>query len=177
MLHPTRGLTSGKGGDSASFADVDMEEEVRAAYDLVKTVDVLDVSTGEFATVSSFARLTRCTEGTHVWRTAEDSYKERVSRVENQIIALLRDRLGAARNTRELLRVFSRFNALFVRPKVRGAVQDHQSQLLDSVKEDIRRLHEKFKQSVRLLLHPFNEIQDDVRIVQALRSLSYVSAS
>jgi hypothetical protein len=46
MLHPTRGLTAGKGGESASFADVDMEEEVRAAYDLVKTVDVLDVSTG-----------------------------------------------------------------------------------------------------------------------------------
>jgi dynein heavy chain 1 len=94
------------------------------------------------------SRTDRGTEGTHLWRTAEDGYKERVSRVENQIIALLRDRLGAARNTRELLRVFSRFNALFVRPKVRGAVQDHQSQLLDSVKEDIRRLHEKFKQSV-----------------------------
>jgi hypothetical protein len=38
--------------------------------------------------------------------------------VENQIIARLRDRLGTARNANEMFRVFSKFNALFVRPKV-----------------------------------------------------------
>ena len=41
-----------------------------------------------------------------------------MSRVENQIIARLRDRLGTARNANEMFRVFSKFNALFVRPKV-----------------------------------------------------------
>ena len=139
MLHPTRGIgvmaasIGGAATRGSTIADVDMEDEVRAAYELVKGVDVLDTSA----------------EGTTVWLAAEEAYNERVSRVENQIIALLRDRLGAARNTRELLRVFSRFNALFVRAKVRSAVQDHQSQLLDSVKDDIRRLHEKFKQSYK----------------------------
>lgn len=49
---------------------------------------------------------------------AENAYNERVSRVENQIIARLRDRLGTARNANEMFRVFSKFNALFVRPKV-----------------------------------------------------------
>ena len=38
--------------------------------------------------------------------------------MENQIIARLRDRLGTARNANEMFRVFSKFNALFVRPKV-----------------------------------------------------------
>jgi dynein heavy chain 1 len=50
--------------------------------------------------------------------TAENAYNERIARVENQIIARLRDRLGTARNANEMFRVFSKFNALFVRPKV-----------------------------------------------------------
>jgi dynein heavy chain 1, cytosolic len=55
---------------------------------------------------------------------AENAYNERVARVENQIIARLRDRLGTARNANEMFRVFSKFNALFVRPKVRGFSND-----------------------------------------------------
>jgi hypothetical protein len=51
---------------------------------------------------------------------AENAYNERVARVENQIIARSRDRLGTARTANEMFRVFSKFNALFVRPKVRG---------------------------------------------------------
>lgn len=70
---------------------------------------------------------------------------ERVSRVENQIIARLRDRLGTARNASEMFRVFSRFNALFVRPKIRGAIQEYQTTLIDSVKEDIADLHRAFR--------------------------------
>ena len=70
----------------------------------------------------SFYRLT-CVlnaEGTEIWVTAENAYNERVSRVEDQILARLRDRLGPARNAKEMFRVFSKFNALFVRPKVRA---------------------------------------------------------
>lgn len=68
-----------------------------------------------------------------------------------------------------MFRVFSKFNALFVRPKIRGAsrlplllrlgdgdsrafaparagaIAEYQSQLIDSVKDDIRRLQDKFK--------------------------------
>ena len=65
-------------------------------------------------------RKTISSEGTEIWITAEASYNERVARVENQIISRLRDRLGSARNANEMFRVFSKFNALFVRPKIRG---------------------------------------------------------
>ena len=82
-------------------------------------------------------------DGTEIWVTAENAYNERVARVENQIISRLRDRLGSARNANEMFRVFSKFNALFVRPKIRGAIQEYQTQLIDSVKEDIKRLHDK----------------------------------
>ena len=58
-------------------------------------------------------------DGTEIWVAAENAYNEWVVRVENQIIARLRDRLGTARNANGMFRVFSNFNALFVRPKVR----------------------------------------------------------
>lgn len=88
-------------------------------------------------------------EGTEIWVQAETAYNERVSRVENQIIARLRDRLGTAKSANEMFRVFSKFNALFVRPKIRGAIQEYQTQLIDSVKEDINKLHDKFKMQYR----------------------------
>lgn len=72
-----------------------------------------------------------------------------MARVENQIIARLRDRLGTARNANEMFRVFSRFNALFVRPKIRGAIQEYQTNLIESVKEDIASLHSKFRASYK----------------------------
>ncbi|ORX61965.1 dynein heavy chain [Hesseltinella vesiculosa] len=119
--------------ESVSISDINAVEEVKLAYESVKNIDVLDVSP----------------EGTEIWIQAEGVYNERVSRVENQIIARLRDRLGTAKNANEMFRVFSKFNALFVRPKIRGAIQEYQTQLIDSVKEDINRLHDKFKMQYR----------------------------
>jgi dynein heavy chain 1 len=114
---------------ASTLGDIDMEAEVRQAYESVKEVDILDVSA----------------EGTSFWISAETAYNERVARVENHIISRLRDRLGAARNANEMFRVFSKFNALFVRPKIRGAIAEYQTQLIDSVKDDIRALQDKFK--------------------------------
>lgn len=70
--------------------------------------------------------LTHLLEGTEMWVVAEVTYNERVSRVENQIIASLRDRLGIAKNANEMFRVFSKFNALFVRPKVKLVPGNHE---------------------------------------------------
>ncbi|CAO3598448.1 unnamed protein product [Absidia cylindrospora] len=119
--------------ESVSISDINAVEEVKLAYESVKNIDILDVSP----------------EGTEIWVQAENVYNERVSRVENQIIARLRDRLGTAKNANEMFRVFSKFNALFVRPKIRGAIQEYQTQLIDSVKEDINKLHDKFKMQYR----------------------------
>ena len=112
------------------IGDVDAVEEVAQAYAALRDVDVLDVSP----------------EGTQIWSQAEETYNERTSRVENSIIARLRDRLATAKNANEMFRVFSKFNALFIRPKIRGAIGEYQTQLIDNVKHDIAALHERFKQ-------------------------------
>lgn len=99
------------------------------AYENVKEVDGLDVSK----------------EGAEAWEAAMKRYDERIDRVETRITARLRDQLGTAKNANEMFRIFSRFNALFVRPHIRGAIREYQTQLIQRVKDDIESLHDKFK--------------------------------
>uniref|UniRef100_A0A1A8G9X4 Cytoplasmic dynein 1 heavy chain 1 n=2 Tax=Nothobranchius TaxID=28779 RepID=A0A1A8G9X4_9TELE len=110
-------------------ADANAIEEVNLAYENVKEVDGLDVSK----------------EGVEAWEAAMKRYDERIDRVETRITARLRDQLGTAKNANEMFRIFSRFNALFVRPHIRGAIREYQTQLIQRVKDDIESLHDKFK--------------------------------
>ncbi|XP_073783095.1 cytoplasmic dynein 1 heavy chain 1 isoform X2 [Danio rerio] len=110
-------------------ADANAIEEVNLAYENVKEVDGLDVSK----------------EGMEAWEAAMKRYDERIDRVETRITARLRDQLGTAKNANEMFRIFSRFNALFVRPHIRGAIREYQTQLIQRVKDDIESLHDKFK--------------------------------
>jgi hypothetical protein len=48
MTGPTKGLGAGVGGG------MDMEEEVKEAYEVVKRIDVLDVSVGVYPLFLSF---------------------------------------------------------------------------------------------------------------------------
>ncbi|KIK23286.1 hypothetical protein PISMIDRAFT_11055 [Pisolithus microcarpus 441] len=93
-------------------------------------------------------------QGTEIWVAAENAYNERVARVENQIIARLRDRLGTARNAKRNVQSILQVQRLVctvegVFDPIRGAIQEYQTQLIDSVKEDIKRLHDKFKTQYR----------------------------
>ena len=88
-----------------------MEEEVKEAYEVVKRIDVWMLALVSPFLFSSFHTLiwVPYTEGAEIWVTAENAYNERVSRVENQILARLRHRLGTARNAKEMFRVFSKW--------------------------------------------------------------------
>ncbi|KAF7196635.1 Dynein heavy chain, cytoplasmic [Pseudocercospora fuligena] len=123
-------LTDGANGPVIveEMGDVDAAEEIAQAYTVVKDVDVLDISP----------------EGERLWTQAETAYNERTARVENSIIARLRDRLAVAKTANEMFRVFSRFNALFVRPKIKGAIAEYQAQLLSNVRDDIDGLQKRF---------------------------------
>ncbi|KAK3073664.1 dynein heavy chain, partial [Teratosphaeriaceae sp. CCFEE 6253] len=110
------------------IGDVDAVEEIAQAYLAVKDVDVLDISP----------------EGERLWTRAEAAYNERTARVENSIIARLRDRLAVAKSANEMFRVFSKFNSLFVRPKIRGAIAEYQVQLISNVRDDIETLQKRF---------------------------------
>ncbi|KAF6780273.1 hypothetical protein AHF37_00288 [Paragonimus kellicotti] len=121
--------TSGKDQPLLDASDANAIEDVNLAYEIVKEVDCLDVTK----------------EGTDAWEAAIKRYDERIDRVETRITARLRDLLGTAKNANEMFRYFSRFNALFVRPHIRGAIREYQTQLIQRVKDDIEALHSKFK--------------------------------
>ena len=76
-------------------------------------------------------------------------YDERIDRVETRIAARLRDQLGTAKSANEMFRIFSRYNALFVRAHIRGAIREYQTQLIQRVKDDIESLHNKFKVCIK----------------------------
>ncbi|XP_063712959.1 cytoplasmic dynein 1 heavy chain 1-like isoform X4 [Symsagittifera roscoffensis] len=115
--------------DLIDASDANAIDEVNLAYENIKEIDCLDVSN----------------EGATSWEAAKRRYDERIDRVETRITSKLRDQLGTARNANEMFRIFSRFNALFVRPHIRGAIREYQTQLIQRVKDDIEHLHDKFK--------------------------------
>ena len=83
--------------------------------------------------------------GQQEWESTKKRYDKCIDHAESEITARLRDKLGAAKTATEMFRVFSRFNALFVRPRIRGAIQEYQTSLIQQVKDDVHRLQEKFK--------------------------------
>ena len=115
----------------SSLASSGGREEIKAAYNTVSGIDVLDLSE----------------EGNNKWEIARKKYSEHVDRVESQIASRLRDKLATAKNANEMFRIFGQFSALLRRPRIVGATREYQNQLLQRVKEDIEILHEKFIKS------------------------------
>ncbi|KAH0477442.1 MAG: hypothetical protein KVP17_003594 [Porospora cf. gigantea B] len=112
-------------GDSRNLA-VTLGRELQKAFE-VFGFDVLDCSPA----------------GKTTWDSALKVYEERVGKVETQIGMQLQQRLAGASSSTEMFRVFSEFNAIFFRKKIRAAIQHYQAQLLQQVKEDLRLLQVK----------------------------------
>ncbi|KAJ1517337.1 hypothetical protein HMI55_000021, partial [Coelomomyces lativittatus] len=127
---PTSKLNSSVGSSSSWHQEhTNALDAVDSAYAPLRTLDVLDVSV----------------EGAEIWTRYEKAYNDRVGFLENMIVVHLRDTLATSKNANEMFRVFSKFNALFVRQKIRAAIQEYQDQLIETVKKDIKSLQDKFR--------------------------------
>ncbi|KAK8797138.1 hypothetical protein WA158_004348 [Blastocystis sp. Blastoise] len=84
-------------------------------------------------------------DGTSMWKLLQQEYDQQIDEVEKQIIINLKEKLSNTKTSDEMFRVFKRFNALFVRPRIQGAIQQFQSQLIKQVREDMEQLQHKFK--------------------------------
>jgi dynein heavy chain 1 len=107
--------------------------EISSAFRLMLAVDPVDVTR----------------EGVVTWESAKRAYDRCIDRLESRIIERLTDRLGAAKTADEMFRVFSKFNALFFRPRIRGAIQQFQTRLIGTVERDIEALQVKFKRTYK----------------------------
>ncbi|WFC97970.1 hypothetical protein MYAM1_000690 [Malassezia yamatoensis] len=107
--------------------------ELSAAMDPMQLIDALDVSE----------------KGTTLLSQAETRYNKRIAHVESLLVEKLRSLLDDAHSAREQLRILAQCNKLFVRPKIRAAVQEYQQVLLKSVQSDIDTLYAKFRAGFR----------------------------
>lgn len=117
-----------KGESWFGLAESGALNKVQSAILALNKIDVLDTTQ----------------DGTDQWQNAENRYNEDISKVENLIITRLRDKLSTCSTASDMFRCFSKFNALFIRPKIRGAIHEYQTLLIERVKDDIKKLHAKF---------------------------------
>ncbi|SBS80798.1 dynein heavy chain, putative [Plasmodium ovale] len=103
---------------------INLHKELNSAYDIFLPVDSLDLSK----------------RGEDIWEKTKFSYESKINRVESQITFKLRDKLGGAKTSTEMFNAFSKFNPLFFRPKIKGAIQEYQNSLIQIVVDDLRKL-------------------------------------
>jgi dynein heavy chain 1 len=71
-------------------------------------------------------------------------YEKRISKTEERIIRILEERLSTARSADDMFHVFGVFSPLFFRPAIRNAVNSFRASLVHNVREDVKRLQDKF---------------------------------
>ena len=113
-------------------SDGDFLAELSEAYQvLVRTnTDIYDLSSNN---------------GNMMWSNSILHYEKRLEKIEDRITRILDERLHAAKSADEMFRIFALFNPLFFRPSIRNAVNAFRATLMKSVREDVRRLQDKFK--------------------------------
>uniref|UniRef100_A0A183BLW5 Dynein heavy chain, cytoplasmic n=2 Tax=Globodera pallida TaxID=36090 RepID=A0A183BLW5_GLOPA len=126
MISRVLRFTGSKSLESFGVIDSNPEMEIGKAYDAVKELSYLDLSP----------------QGQQAWESAMQYYKDHISRVEAELASRLRDQLGGAKNADEMFTIFSRYNALLVRPHIHSAIREYQTTLIERVKSDIVSLQE-----------------------------------
>eukprot|EP00917_Polyrhabdina_sp_WS-2016_P007442 GHVP01016658.1.p1 GENE.GHVP01016658.1~~GHVP01016658.1.p1 ORF type:complete len:4656 (-),score=837.71 GHVP01016658.1:4666-18633(-) len=116
-------LSEGKAPESMTH------REITSAFKVFATVDCNDVTPA----------------GVEQWHSAKKAYDTKIDNAEAQIIKKLRESLDSARSANEMFQVFAKCNALFFRPRIRGAIQEFQSTLVEEVNRNIKDLQKKFK--------------------------------
>ncbi|CEF66963.1 Dynein heavy chain, cytoplasmic [Strongyloides ratti] len=103
-------------------------KQIDFAYETIKNVDAIDTTE----------------HGSERWFEAIKHYEEIIDRVETQIASKLCDQLNRAKDASEMFGIFSNYNALFIRPAIRGAIKQYQDKLIERVKADIQELKHRY---------------------------------
>ncbi|CRG93244.1 dynein heavy chain, putative [Plasmodium gallinaceum] len=131
---------------------INLNKDINLAYSIFLSLDALDLSkTGE-----------------DLWEKAKISYESKINRVESQITFKLRDQLGGAKTSSEMFNAFSKFNPLFFRPKISGAIQEYQNTLIQIVVDDLRKLQ---------MIYINGYLKSDSEKVSTIRDIPLVAGS
>lgn len=79
-----------------------------------------------------------------MWEAAKKQYENRTSKIEDEMTRRLKQKLEqAGDNANEMFAVFTVYNKLLGRPKIRAAITQYQSKLTSNVQSDIELLKQK----------------------------------
>jgi len=133
--------------------------DIKESYDVFcKSVNVLDISK----------------EGQLAWDNAKKAYDLATSKIEQQLTQLLKNKLAKAATASDMLQVFSDFNKLLMRPKIRATITQYQSQLLNQVHKDIDKLKNKLFQQDKMdkTLNKARDLPDIVNKIVWMNNLN-----
>jgi len=72
------------------------------------------------------------------------SYESSIDEIENNLSSLLHSKLSSATSAEEMFKHFSKFNPLFVRPRIRSAIKHYQTELIKNVSNSVALIQKKF---------------------------------
>ncbi|KAH8584742.1 dynein heavy chain [Cryptosporidium sp. chipmunk genotype I] len=105
------------------------KKDLQQAYACVANINILDLSA----------------IGLETWEAGKQAYNNKVDASETLLIKQLREQLSGCGNTLEMFRILGRYNPLFFRPRIRSAVEEYQSILLDKVQSDFQLLQLRYQ--------------------------------
>ena len=102
--------------------------ELDTAYELFTPIDVLDTSV----------------DGQDLIQSSEQTYNTRISRIESQLIEMLRRLLKNADTPQQMLLIFIKYHMLLGRATIRGSLLEFQSMTLEYLKSHIKQLQTEY---------------------------------
>ncbi|TRY53342.1 Dynein heavy chain [Cryptosporidium tyzzeri] len=105
------------------------KKDLQQAYACVANINILDLSA----------------IGLETWEAGKQAYNNKVDASETLLIKQLREQLSGCGNTLEMFRILGRYNPLFFRPRIRSAVEEYQSILLEKVQSDFQLLQLRYQ--------------------------------
>ncbi|KAH8739299.1 dynein heavy chain, partial [Cryptosporidium ryanae] len=105
------------------------KKDLQQAYFCVSNINILDLSE----------------PGLETWEAAKQAYNNKVDASETLLIKQLREQLSGCKNTLEMFRILGRYNPLFFRQRIRSAVEEYQSILLEKVQNDFKLLQQRYQ--------------------------------
>ena len=134
----SRSFNRSHDGDGDGNGDGDGQpmilQALRSSFDSVSQAPIFDVAPS----------------GQSAFTAALKTYEESIDDIENQLAKLLHTKLDRAKSAEDMFKIFSKFNPLFVRPRIRSTIKKYQADLIKNVSSSVTTIQKKFLQKYEL---------------------------
>ena len=120
-------ITTSLSGGNETENNGGLVKEIQLAYDKICEINILDLSKN----------------GEVNWVNAKSEYSKVTEKIEGQISNSLSDQLASAQSVNDKFKIFNKFSKLMKRQRVQNAIQEYQTQILESIEKNLLELRDK----------------------------------